>query len=422
MHWFAVFFWCLRVASLLAVPEKTWRGKRTIPQRGGWRVGQNFYGCQDFLLLPLNVKNLANFGKIWKTLFIIVSLHKKINMPQTSIHIKPCKVISSEAHNKREKELDYVINSLSPNNEFWELIKGKPLASYVEETRRLVKEKTGRKMQLKAVPLHEAVVVINKSTTMDDLKRIAKRFKDRFGIEAVQIAIHRDEGKDAQHLNLHAHMVFDWYNHETGKSIRTSKADTSEMQTICAEELEMERGESSSKKHLDAQMYKAHAAAKELSELEQAKVEAEAELQILKIDIKRKKVWNSVLGALKATGDAITSLMGKSPVNKALNELKEKHGILEAKVKDLEKDVNAAFRNGEESACLKIAPAVFRSGFIHDKHSPADIVSKINDLRNEKEHAADQWELWRNHALDLQEKLELTGKNEQQQQLRGFRR
>ena len=347
---------------------------------------------------------------------------KQINMPQTSIHIKPCKVISSEAHNKREKELDYVINSLSPNNEFWELIKGKPLASYVEETRRLVKEKTGRKMQLKAVPLHEAVVVINKSTTMDDLKRIAKRFKDRFGIEAVQIAIHRDEGKDAQHLNLHAHMVFDWYNHETGKSIRTSKADTSEMQTICAEELEMERGESSSKKHLDAQMYKAHAAAKELSELEQAKVEAEAELQILKIDIKRKKVWNSVLGALKATGDAITSLMGKSPVNKALNELKEKHGILEAKVKDLEKDVNAAFRNGEESACLKIAPAVFRSGFIPDKHSPADIVSKINDLRNEKEHAADQWELWRNHALELQEKLEPTGKNEQQQQLRGFRR
>ena len=422
MQWFAVFFGVYKGRFAPAAPEKTWRGKRTIPQRGGWRVGQNFYGCQDFLLLPLNVKNLANFGNIWKTLFNVVSLHKKINMPQTSIHIKPCKVISSEAHNKREKELDYVINSLSPNNEFWELIKGKPLASYVEETRRLVKEKTGRKMQLKAVPLHEAVVVINKSTTMDDLKRIAKRFKDRFGIEAVQIAIHRDEGKDAQHLNLHAHMVFDWYNHETGKSIRTSKADTSEMQTICAEELEMERGESSSKKHLDAQMYKAHAAAKELSELEQAKVEAEAELQILKIDIKRKKVWNSVLGALKATGDAITSLMGKSPVNKALNELKEKHGILEAKVKDLEKDVNAAFRNGEESACLKIAPAVFRSGFIPDKHSPADIVSKINDLRNEKEHAADQWELWRNHALELQEKLEPTGKNEQQQQLRGFRR
>lgn len=343
-------------------------------------------------------------------------------MAQTSIHIKPCKVSSSEVHNKREKELDYVISSLSPNNEFWELVKGKPLASYVEETRRLVKEKTGRKMQLKAVPLHEAVVVIGKNTTMDDLKRIAKRFKDRFGIEAVQIAIHRDEGKDAQHLNLHAHMVFDWYNHETGKSIRTSKADTSEMQTICAEELEMERGESSSKKHLDAQMYKAHAAAKELSELEQAKLAAESELEILKIDIKRKKAWNSVWGALKATGDAITSLMGKSPVNKELKALKEKHAVLEAKVNELEKDVNAAFKNGEESACLKIAPAIFQGGFIPPRHTPDDIISKIADLRSEKENAANQWELWRNYALELQQKLEPTGKNEQQQQLRGLRR
>ena len=343
-------------------------------------------------------------------------------MAQTSIHIKPCKVSSSEVHNKREKELDYVISSLSKNNEWWELEKGKSLTSYVEETRQLVKTKTGRKMQAKAVPLHEAVVVINRNTTMEDLKRIAQRFKDRFGITTVQIAIHRDEGKDAKHLNLHAHMVFDWYNHETGKSIRTSKADTSEMQTICAEELEMERGESSSKKHLDAQMYKAHAAAKELSELEQAKVEAEAELQLLNGDIKRKKAWNSVWDAVKATGDAITSLMGKSPVNKELKALKEKHAVLEAKVKDLEKDVNTAFKEGEESACMKIAPAVFRSGFIPPRHSPSDIVSQINDLRNEKEYAADQWELWRNHALELQEKLEPTGKNEQQQQLRGFRR
>ena len=184
----------------------------------------------------------------------------------------------------------------------------------------------------------------------------------------------------------------------------------------------MERGESSSKKHLDAQMYKAHAAAKELSELEQAKLAAESELEILKIDIKRKKAWNSVWGALKATGDAITSLMGKSPVNKELKALKEKHAVLEAKVNELEKDVNAAFKNGEESACLKIAPAIFQGGFIPPRHTPDDIISKIADLRSEKENAANQWELWRNYALELQQKLEPTGKNEQQQQLRGLRR
>ena len=37
----------------------------------------------------------------------------------------------------------------------------KSLADRREEIRKLVKEKTGRKMQSKAVPLHEAVVVID---------------------------------------------------------------------------------------------------------------------------------------------------------------------------------------------------------------------------------------------------------------------
>ena len=343
-------------------------------------------------------------------------------MAQTSIHIKPCKVSSSEVHNKREKELDYVISSLSKNNEYWELEKGKSLTSYVEETRCLVKTKTGRKMQAEAVPLHEAVVVIQDNTTMDNLKRIAERFRERFGITCVQIAIHRDEGKDAQHLNLHAHMIFDWYNHVTGKSIRTSKADASEMQTICAEELGMERGVSSSKKHLDAQRYKAKVRETELFELEQAKVEAQTELQILNNDIKRKKAWNSVLTALKATSEAITGLVGQSPANKELKALKEKYAILVAKVKNLEKDVTEAFQKGEESACMKIAAPVFKCGYVPPRHSPEDIIAKVRELYSDKENAKEQWELWRDRALHLEARLNPTKETEQQLQSRGFRR
>ena len=47
--------------------------------------------------------------------------------------------------------------------------------------------------------------------------------------------------------NLHAHIVFDWYDHSTGKSIKTTSLDAIEMQTICAEVLGMERGVSSEK-------------------------------------------------------------------------------------------------------------------------------------------------------------------------------
>ena len=73
----------------------------------------------------------------------------------------------------------------------------------------------------------------------------------------VQIAIHKRGGALAGEVwkpNLHAHIVFDWYDHSTGKSIKTTSLDAIEMQTICAEVLGMERGVSSERnisKHRD---------------------------------------------------------------------------------------------------------------------------------------------------------------------------
>lgn len=241
---------------------------------------------------------------------------------KTSIHIKPCKVESAEAHNKREKPLDYVIQSLTKNNEVWS--NGKRLAEIVADIRQLVKEKTGRKMQQKAVPLHEAVVVIDEKTTMEDLKRVAARFKARFGIDCVQIAVHRDEGKNPQHLNLHAHMVFCWYDYETGRSIKTSKADAAEMQTICAEELRMERGVSSDKEHLDAQRYKAKAIEEELKELNLAK-----------------EAKKTAATSIKAVGEAIKGLVGQSSKDEEITALRRKNELLRAESATLQASIKA---------------------------------------------------------------------------------
>lgn len=200
-------------------------------------------------------------------------------MQATSIHLRPCKISSSEIHNKREKKLDYVVEQFSHKNEWWSSVDS--LWSRRTEIAALVKAKTGRKMQAKAVPFREGVVVIKEDTTMDELQELARRFKDAFGVEAVQIAIHRDEGHwvasekfkgfDTAEFkpNHHAHIVFDWYNHETGKSIRTTKADAAKMQTICAEVLGMERGVVSEKKHVDAKRYKAQQVEKRLKESEE---------------------------------------------------------------------------------------------------------------------------------------------------------
>lgn len=177
-------------------------------------------------------------------------------MAQTSIHFQAVKG-GSEEHNKRTKKLDYVHHELSSQNDYWQSDTQEARLAFVTQN---AKAKTGRKMQAKATPIREAVVVIEDTTTMDDLKKLAKRFNNRFGIDVFQIAIHKDEGykksKDGIKLNLHAHLVADWTDHESGKSLKLNRNDMAEMQTICAEVLGMERGKSSEKQHLSAIQYK----------------------------------------------------------------------------------------------------------------------------------------------------------------------
>lgn len=177
-------------------------------------------------------------------------------MAQTSIHFQAVKG-GSEEHNNRTKKLDYVHHELSSQNDYWQSDTQEARLAFVTQN---AKAKTGRKMQAKATPIREAVVVIEDTTTMDDLKKLAKRFNDRFGIDVFQIAIHKDEGykksKDGIKLNLHAHLVADWTDHESGKSLKLNRNDMAEMQTICAEVLGMERGKSSEKQHLSAIQYK----------------------------------------------------------------------------------------------------------------------------------------------------------------------
>ena len=283
-------------------------------------------------------------------------------MAQTSIHLRPCKQ-SSEIHNKREKELDYVRTDLSQNNEWWSAVSS--LGELRSDISAMVKEKTGRKMQAKAEPLREGVVVIQEGTTMEQLQELGRRFQERFGVTPVQIAIHRDEGHwkgEEWKPNLHAHIVFDWYNHTTGKSIKTSKLDAVEMQTITAEVLGMERGVSSEKKHLESARYKAQARQKEIEQLEQqaaglsdavklaTEKKAEAEHLQSQIDdltgsltLAQAKVEGAVKNTAKGVGEAIASI-GKG-IGAGLKEMGTY--ALPSKARDREK---AAEKKAEDAA------------------------------------------------------------------------
>lgn len=182
-------------------------------------------------------------------------------MAKTCIHFDPVKS-ASEIHNWRMKELDYVIKELTPNNEHWvdPRYEGKTLADIRKDIAERYQATVGQKMQTKAVPLREAVIVIKPDTMMADLQLLAKQLEKEFGIKCIQIHIHRDEGfskreSDPSKLNLHAHFVADW-THDNGTSLRLGRQDTSRMQTIAAECLKMERGSSSNVKHLNAVQYK----------------------------------------------------------------------------------------------------------------------------------------------------------------------
>lgn len=231
---------------------------------------------------------------------------------KTSINIKPCNLGSSSPHNKRSaeylanirKEKFYIRTDLMPKNEMWvsPQLGDASLTDYYNQIAAMVKEKTGRAMQTKdrervnkktgkvtivcgSTPLKEGVVVIKEDTTMEQLQKFCKVCNERWGVTVLQVFIHRDEGhygiprdNDTWKPNLHAHIVWDWMNHDTGKSCKLDEKTMSEMQTVLAECLEMERGiskEMTGKKHLERADF---ILAKQKQEAERAKAEKEAAL------------------------------------------------------------------------------------------------------------------------------------------------
>ena len=210
---------------------------------------------------------------------------------KASDHVKPCNIEQSERHNRRDAEYIaslnprtlYVRTELSHNNESYVVpdLKGVTLQQHYDAIKAMVKQKTGRAMQEKKVtvigkngkpkerngssPIRESVVNIKPDTTMDDLLKYTDKVHQRWGVRAIQIHIHKDEGHytnpddpSTWQPNLHAHIIWDWMNHETGKSYKLGKKDMEELQDMAAETLEMERGKRRSetgREHLERNDY-----------------------------------------------------------------------------------------------------------------------------------------------------------------------
>ena len=269
----------------------------------------------------------------------VASALKRIGMAQTSFNIQPCKVTASERHNKREKALSYVRSDLSHLNEWCDFL-NVHLVAYDAQMRKLVKAKTGRKMQEKSRALYEGIAVIRPDTTIEDIKKLADAMHQRWGFHFVQLAIHKDEGswqKDGTWKpNLHAHMVFDKIDHETGKTIKTTAKDTAEMQDMCARILGMERGQRGSKKeHLDALEYKVKVQEKRAALAEHAQKAAEEKQEAASERAKEIAIKNA---------DAVFKLQNKNAeltrtakeVENLRSQMQFTKGVVDSRIKRIE--------------------------------------------------------------------------------------
>lgn len=226
-------------------------------------------------------------------------------MKATMAKFKRCKVGSAEQHNARQKDYIDRVNA-SPKkqyslfedrlhlNQFWvnPEYAGKTLPEVFNELKKLYTEKTGRKPPLKDrirvnkktgkeytvsgwSPIREAIVILDEHTTVDDFKPFLDWLQTK-GVTPIRIDLHRDEGwtdelTGERKYNLHAHLICDWVDHNTGRTAKLSDDDMPEMQTQIAKSLGMERGKPKSETGAvgyDADVYRAKKAAEKVKELQ----------------------------------------------------------------------------------------------------------------------------------------------------------
>ena len=308
----------------------------------------------------------------------------------SSIHIKPCNIASSEAHNRRTPEYlrnigeskIYIVPELSAENEQWinPAFGHDDLRIHYDNIKRMVKEKTGRAMQEKererkgrngkiikvagCSPIREGVLLIKPDTTLDDVLCFGEECQKRWGITPLQIFLHKDEGhwlsgepgaEDRESFrvgdrwfkpNYHAHIVFDWMSHETGKSRKLNDEDMTQMQTLLSDILSMQRGQSKTetrKEHLERNDFIIEKQKTELQHIDEAKRHkeqqislAEQELRQVKSEIRTDKLKSVATDAATAIASGVGSLFGSGK----LKELERTNEDLHQKIDERDKGID----------------------------------------------------------------------------------
>ncbi len=359
-------------------------------------------------------------------------------MAKTSGHIKRAQVGSVEEHNERKREylerlkaaghpLHY-FPSLTANNKHWvneeKHYKGKTCEQIFTVQERWYERKKKQKPQLKDrtyidkngrekvragwSPIREMVVVIKPDTKLQDFDKVKAWFAEN-GVGTMFLSLHFDEGHLDEQGNLkannHAHMGLDFFNWETGKTVKLGPAKMKELQTVLADALGMERGEIkelTGKEHLDVVDQRIHAKMQEEKEIDK-RIEGKQQL----LDELDEKV--STKEMVTAAKEKALGIFGQSSKDKTIKQLQatiagEPQRIDAAKADEREqtiRDICKAARYKPNDQTVESIGKSWRKGW--DK---VDSLKEAIDTQNSKILEQEREIKRLNNKISLMDKIE----------------
>lgn len=339
---------------------------------------------------------------------------------KTGIKFKPCNVGTAEAHNRRDKAYCQAVAHKFGHTYFWDEYRHlnlswrnpsypQSLPELLEELKVLVKDKTNRSMQCKPVEytdrktgkkksragssaIREGCPPIKPDTKIEDFDLFVKWLADK-GITVISIDLHHDEGHpDPETDNLlpnhHAHIIVDWMDHQTGKSIKLDNEDCKEMQTVLAESLGMERGtpkQDTGIEGLSAIEYKERKARENHKRLtaENAALEQQIEDKRDELD---KENGNAVLSG-------IANVLGFGKFKETDKRNKELEASVPAKIAELQAKFEAAVEAEAEKRTDHLAGEIF------------DLTERNRQLEAQKMRQAEQDQRQKKEIVDLKQQI-----------------
>lgn len=338
---------------------------------------------------------------------------------KTGGHWKPCNIGSVEAHNERRPEyLEsvkkaglglYFFEHLTEHNDHWVndnvRYKDKTVADVFEAMKKLYQEKTGQLPQLvdkikvskktgkeyKCAgwsPIREMCPPIKADTKIEDFDYLNKWAK-KHGIEIIRIDLHKDEGYHDEEtgeykMNYHAHVVASFLDWNTGKTVKPNSQAMSEMQTVLAMALDMERGEKKAEtgtEYLNSQQYR-----KMMEEIDEEKKKAKVEVDKIKAQQNEESMKLEALMA--QTKQAEKKLKGLTTMVRNLEEQKDNLEAQIAAFEDEYDENNEQKKQELKELLTKVAD--LQSKIVDKQQKLSTAERELRDIEGQRERLISQ--------------------------------